>query len=67
MKNLIIGAGEVGTGLQQIFSKSHQTFIRDIEKRSDDPGEVEILHIAIRIIRSLWKTPVFTSSNTNPS
>lgn len=46
MKNLIIGAGEVGTGLHQIFSKAHQTFIRDIDRREDDPVEIEILHIA---------------------
>lgn len=46
MKNLIIGAGEVGTGLHQIFSKAHQTFIRDVELRDDNPSGVEILHIA---------------------
>lgn len=46
MKNLIIGAGEVGSGLHQIFSKKHQTFIRDIEPRADDPSDIEVLHIA---------------------
>lgn len=45
MKNLIIGAGEVGTGLRQIFSRAHQTFIRDIAPGPEDPSDPEILNI----------------------
>lgn len=44
MKNLIIGAGEVGTALRIIFSTKHETLLADIDPPYYEG--VKILHIA---------------------
>lgn len=47
MRNLIIGAGEVGRALYKVFLPHHQTCIRDIDLMGGgDPREVDVLHIA---------------------
>lgn len=44
MKSLIIGAGQIGQALHEIFREKHESYIRDVEPL---PVEgVEILHIA---------------------
>jgi hypothetical protein len=43
MKSLVIGAGQVGSGLFEIISKEHESYLRDIE---DFPmAGIEVLHI----------------------
>lgn len=44
MKTLIIGAGQIGQALKEIFEKKYETHIRDIEPL--DLEGVEILHVA---------------------
>lgn len=44
MKSLIIGAGQIGQALQEIFLKAHISFIRDVDDLHCE--DVEILHIA---------------------
>lgn len=45
MRSLIIGRGQIGQALLNIFSRYHETQIRDIEPVKVH-GQVEILHIA---------------------
>lgn len=45
MKSLVIGKGQIGQALFEIFSKAHDCFIRDVEPEADDPDVVEVLHI----------------------
>lgn len=44
MKSLIIGRGQIGSALYEIFAKDHECFIRDVE--AVDCPEIEVLHIA---------------------
>jgi hypothetical protein len=46
MKSLIIVKGQIGQALFEIFSKVHECYIRDVLIEQNDPGEVEVLHIA---------------------
>jgi hypothetical protein len=46
MKNLIIGNGQIGSALKEIFSKHHETYVRDIGPFDFDASGLEILHIA---------------------
>jgi len=46
MKSMVIGRGQIGSALKEIFSKAHECFIRDVMIEPDDPGEVDVLHIA---------------------
>jgi hypothetical protein len=45
MKSLVIGAGEVGKALKEIFSPYHEILIRDIEPIDIGLGNIEVLHI----------------------
>lgn len=63
MKNLIIGAGEVGTALFKIFSRFHETEMRDIEEPFNDPilyhytgAKPAILHVAYPCASSFVKS-----------
>lgn len=44
MKSLIVGAGQIGQALQEIFLKAHVCVMRDVD--DFDCSDVEILHIA---------------------
>ncbi len=44
MKSLVIGKGQIGSALFEIFSKAHECYIRDLEGL--DLEGVEVLHIA---------------------
>lgn len=44
MRSLIIGAGEIGKSLHEVFSPYHESYLRDVEDLKLD--KVEILHIA---------------------
>lgn len=46
MKSLIIGKGQIGQALFEIFSKVHECYIRDIRAELDDPKSIEVLHLA---------------------
>lgn len=43
MKSLVIGAGQVGSGLYEIINKHHESYIRDLEPLKCEG--VEVLHI----------------------
>lgn len=45
MRSLVIGAGQIGTALQQIFSKTHPCELRDVQPIDFD-GTFDYLHIA---------------------
>lgn len=44
MKSLVIGSGQIGKALQEIFLKAHACLIRDVD--DFDACDIEILHIA---------------------
>jgi UDP-N-acetyl-D-mannosaminuronate dehydrogenase len=44
MKSLVIGAGQIGKALQEIFLKAHICFLRDVDDLHCE--DVEVLHIA---------------------
>lgn len=46
MKSLVIGQGQIGMALHQIFSGAHECRIRDVLVEANDPMGVEVLHIA---------------------
>jgi hypothetical protein len=45
MKNLIIGMGDVGRSLFEVFKPHHESFIRDIETPAITIDRIEALHI----------------------
>lgn len=54
MKSLIIGNGQIGSALFEIFSKVHETHVRDFE--AVDLDGVEILHIAYPYSKAFVET-----------
>jgi len=46
MKSLIIGSGQIGKALFEIFSRTHECYIRDVEPEAYDPKDIEVVHIA---------------------
>lgn len=46
MKSIVIGAGQIGKALHEIFSAKHECYLRDVLMAANDPGTVEVLHIA---------------------
>lgn len=47
MKTLIIGAGEIGKSLYNVFKEQYETTIRDIEDPEIEPNKVDIMHVTI--------------------
>lgn len=55
MNTLIVGNGEIGSSLKNIFAKKYKVYTKDIAPNNDIPDGIDVMHIAFPYSRMFTK------------